>query len=1002
MKKIRNLLVLIGIFFTGTAFIGAQAHHESFEDFNCEYDCSAPCYNYFYDGCIPNWFSASNNPGLLKNSCDSGDGVLAEDGDYYAGVHSLGRFIFYELPDGEIFHNGKDYLISYYISIYGFGSMKTFLDGYTDLTNVNGESTDGNFVQSLVSDESLSGIGEWKKYSHCITIGSSDFNQLLFSFDATDGGNQNMPQDPQDCICFHFLDNINIICQQNYDIVEVNKIYEDYNCFKSRTFELIGLGDCDNNLSDYEYTVKLFDNQNNEVKSYLESGNTFTLNFEMTDDDIYTMKIYDLNSPDCGYTIPSKIIDLSTDFAPAEITGNVVWDQTTYIKTPVHIKPGAELTVSAQVMSQWGEIVVEPGAKLTLLPGADLTSLCTDEWEGVIVEGDHTQGQANVNGLNYTDFGFLESLGHNDIPVFIENAHNGVRSNAGIVQCDNTFFMDCGRGVFFDNYDYEQHSFFTNCTFSDNYKGIYIYGADGVEVENTGIFENQYGIFLQNAVLSLGDDNYIEACDYGIYAISSGPSLTSLTIEGNNTISDNDLGMYLSGTGAWVITNITNSTFENNTIHIVPEGENIFHFEDNEMTNSAEMAVYPIYTGRNYNKVLCNDVIQAGSGAVQFVGENSNSEVEGNIFAGTANGPDIGLSYAEIHHEQGSKKYPALNIFSSDFDIATEGSVPFVYWTPKEPAPPNTVPQNPGNYTKYESASATNEYCGVVTPLVSEDTLTVWINKYCNWYYELFTTDVRDASWYEKYKKFKKLERKLHRHYYYYSWYWGDKKDWTKIEEILKKLCTYQWKKRLYGHYVFTHQLSKANAVLLEMESALSRNDGQPFLIRDDERDNVRAFIDIENIYLTYLFSGRQYALTPEEKEFLTVEASDTLPELAYAKGLLYELTGEIVQNQWPYISGNGIQYRSDNRDKLDSWSVYPNPVSGKLKVRYNDMEEFEGTIALYSILGNKVYEESIDMEKGEGIEINTGSYDNGVYIVYVTGKDGKEMKIHKIVINHK
>ncbi|MBL4654069.1 MAG: T9SS type A sorting domain-containing protein [Flavobacteriales bacterium] len=82
---------------------------------------------------------------------------------------------------------------------------------------------------------------------------------------------------------------------------------------------------------------------------------------------------------------------------------------------------------------------------------------------------------------------------------------------------------------------------------------------------------------------------------------------------------------------------------------------------------------------------------------------------------------------------------------------------------------------------------------------------------------------------------------------------------------------------------------------------------------------------------------------------------------------------------------------------QIQSFSVYPNPVSSELIIKHLAMED--GVLEIYNSLGQKVLEQSINGEKNL-IRISISGLKNGLYVLQI--KSAKAIyRSQQIVISH-
>ncbi len=1009
MKKLKNLILLFSFFFIGTNFINAQAHHESFENFNCEYSCSSPCTNYFFNECIPNWFSASAEPRFLKNSCFYDSGYLPADGEYYAGITSLGRFIFYELPDGEQFQSGDDYFISYNSLNDGGSGFHCIIDGYNNLVNVDHESYDGNLAQNLFDD--IIYQGGWKKISHCFTVDGGGFNQLLFKFDYTTGGGYSFPGDGG-CFPHAFLDNIKIICQQNYDINLVEDGIDYDNCTKSKTFELIPQGNCTNDLTDYPFIVELY-KQGDLVNSFTKTGNIFSLQFDMFDSGQYTIEVKDLNSEECGYTIPTISFDFSQDLVQQTvITGNTTWSDIKITNQNIFVQAGGKLTITNKVyFSSNSRIIVERGAKLVLDHGI-LTSC--DQWPGIIVKGNSAISQPDPDGMPGPDEAGIVITKNRSI---IENAHIGISTNyfgqwtdedwGGLVQCTNTDFIGCWKAVEFMRYTYENKSFLEDCRIGGgtNFtkEGVTIWDCHGILFDNCYIHDLDKGILSIDADYRVWHGNTFDDCEYGILSSASSNGVANIDVQEGNHFNNNEWGIVISGNTAGNSGLIDGNYFEGCWRPIVVDGDEKYFVWNNNFTDSGyDVLVYD--SNDHPSNIMCNDMVTQLDGIV-FYGNNENSYFKSNNFVGSgsySDGSDVVGLNANIALNIGTDYSSAKNLFSGvtneiDWDDSNDE---FNYHILKNNPPPRTIPHSEPDKDNYEVKDDVDidddDNCNTVDPpTVTKHDVEIAIDDYCYW---LVLYRQHPDNLYYRWM-FRKAKVKLMTTYYYWFKQDGEGHSWREVENILKRLCDDRWKVTLYGHYMKYRLYSKADSLLNVLEDPNMR---EVQIVPEDLSDDSReSFVRVQRINLKYQTSHGLYQLTSDELATLQEEAVKPIPESAYAKGLYLLATGIYIPREWPdRISGN-LQPR-DKKAKVgkEIWSIYPNPTDSELHIAYHSKEDIEGNMIVYDLYGSKVMEKPVIFTEGSDIFLNVSSLKSGVYILTVKDAENKIVKTQKLMIN--
>ncbi len=106
-------------------------------------------------------------------------------------------------------------------------------------------------------------------------------------------------------------------------------------------------------------------------------------------------------------------------------------------------------------------------------------------------------------------------------------------------------------------------------------------------------------------------------------------------------------------------------------------------------------------------------------------------------------------------------------------------------------------------------------------------------------------------------------------------------------------------------------------------------------------------------------------------------------PLAAYARGLLTQITGEIL---YPNIvlAGSNLDFRSDHNVSRETskLSLSPNPVSDILTIEYSDSEVEIISYTLIDINGKHIL-------RGIDKQLDLSAYDSGVYILQLRLSNG-------------
>jgi len=211
------------------------------------------------------------------------------------------------------------------------------------------------------------------------------------------------------------------------------------------------------------------------------------------------------------------------------------WSINTRIFGDIVVKNGATLTITCQVhMSPKGKILVERGGKL-VVDGGLLTGDCTDNWKGIVVEGDVPGHQAQ-SGKVVLKNGAIIEYARNAISTNPDHLpwNNGGQQNfyGGLVEAENSTIRHCVRGVEFMKYGrggIKDKSWFNNVTFENlQHQGVSIWANDGVTFDNCTFSDiAKCGILPYDCEAIVRNNNTFEQQPIGVDVITTYPIIFS-------------------------------------------------------------------------------------------------------------------------------------------------------------------------------------------------------------------------------------------------------------------------------------------------------------------------------------------------------------------------------------------------------------------------------------------------------------------------------------------
>ena len=248
-----------------------------------------------------------------------------------------------------------------------------------------------------------------------------------------------------------------------------------------------------------------------------------------------------LDNCDCDTTLgigAGVVFNLMSGYSPLECRSDLTWGQANRMKRflaecstlqqvvdttdTIIIHEGLDITYSHSFLDCFPEIIVEPGAKLTIqtsmqfdegkgitiqgggrviVQGVKLSGCGGADWRGIDVEGSQSvQAPYASNGQGYLTLGEGSEVVDADHPV---------RTTYGaIVRATGTDFRDCGAITFRDYPRSLNFSYFVDCHFTRDQNLAYI-NDNQIQLENMGF-------------MSIRDCSfYVDGHDHSMYALEA-------------------------------------------------------------------------------------------------------------------------------------------------------------------------------------------------------------------------------------------------------------------------------------------------------------------------------------------------------------------------------------------------------------------------------------------------------------------------------------------------
>ncbi|MFT6338742.1 MAG: hypothetical protein ACJATI_005519 [Halioglobus sp.] len=672
----------------------------------------------------------------------------------------------------------------------------------------------------------------------------------------------------------------------------------------------------------------------------------------------------------------------------------------TIISGDLIVKNGATLTINIDVQfSQSSQLIIEPGGKV-IVDGATL-SKCPDAmyWKGVHVQSTwavgfnpYVPGEIEMkNGAVIRD----AEVGINTKNTY-EYSNNTIKHGGGIVTMNNSFVINCTRGIEFSAFGYGFWGISSNAEQSEingssiegcKY-GIYSNGNIGAEIRGSYFDNDGYDINASNSSFLLEGNTFND----GVLMESDSPLLYASTVT-SNYFFEYDIEILTQG-------NFERFDFDNNILSngsgLIVEGDVDFIISNNDFLESfyGTMNWYTglfqtdsdirdnyfrnnldgnVVIGLNDSEYLANcfensessDIVLDDNASIRLTqGDIDDDREAGNCFVNSmgiltlSNTTKFDYLILDESNISGDCKQPG----TGNFDVI-EVLVERLSDDCGSSLPPPSIPPNVNNNgcdcdpSKGECSGEISSIKDDIQLLEDNNSMNYWVKK-------------RELA------KLKRCLDKLIKKYVRYLIHNGD------LEVAITLLsgeAHLRYRSMAYGLIVNTLDYDRAQIYLNNMT------------------ENTQEEIDFkatQYIHLDYLKDIDNYKLSVGDKNNLYTMGNGNNPTSGYARSLYHKLTGEriIIDHQ----------YRSRTRSaksgvglEQEEISIFPNPTVDRYITVALDTKErtSDYSVYLYNMIGEVI----------ETKTLNTGN--NQIYlgdkssILFITIlKDGEVIKTEKVV----
>lgn len=663
------------------------------------------------------------------------------------------------------------------------------------------------------------------------------------------------------------------------------------------------------------------------------------------------------------------------------VVSNETIDQPISVFGDLIIKQGFSLTIKSQVyLSTDSRIIVEPNAKL-IVDGGKLTNGCGSTWQGIKVYGGNTDFD-----VKFTNNATIENTTAAAVSMFAPEPWPQIKQwGNGILLADHTTFNNTRRIVELMAWKPSfNKSYIRNCTQNGGKWSITNWNCIGVEVKGN-LFKNiSDACIVTETGQFLIEDNEFHSVNNDILFANVSPGF-------GTTIKLNDFHGASTGVRALGTTiaqnEINRNQFLTGEFDIFMDGVNSYLIENNDLTS--DFGVISINNGIHSNEVFNNRLTGNFIGLAP-IGNNLDYNFFQNCF--TTSFADTYIE-GQVSQIVSAGSSAANNCFTHQgnanslvFDITGSPS-PFDYVEPNDniincldaiKAGQNVsrimfgsgqtcnggtggstpIQYNPCNPTKTiaETAAAINWLNAKILEVQNNPNLTLWQK---NWFIAIYRRCLKRVTWI-------KFELLLAEGSY------------AQARSLLLTDTSDEAKIAIYTSYIYEGNLQGAATYLQSLGNT---------------SEVLSDFKTIQVINLARLPYGPFYQATSSELSTVLAIAQKTHPYAGYAKALYYHFTGQLLQSELPSI----FDGHSTPRNKVSKEiivSIYPNPFTNQLTIRYNS--KAVGNVTVTDILGKTTFTGSIDTD----MNISTSNWQDGLYIVIIT-TDGKTVATKKMFLIH-
>ena len=693
--------------------------------------------------------------------------------------------------------------------------------------------------------------------------------------------------------------------------------------------------------------------------------------------------------------------------------------------TVITLRRGSKLTITGTVeMGDQAKFIVKRGAELVVNGGTIINNECTDQWAGIVVEGNSNLAQQTI-ATNTQKNGVVKL-----IDATIENAQVCVTTAAthipwpqvqdyrgGYISAINTTFKNTvsftnyRRGIEFLKYDFTDNSAFEICTFDNVSQAVTHWANKGVTYDNC-TFTNlkQTGILTYDANIDVIENNTFDCTGHtqfdqaGIDLYQTFPINGDISIgvlNGQPNIFTNGYhSIFSDGGNPQFGIKIFDNNFDGSIYQIRFDGVSNFEIQNNNFTNGT-YANYLVSNGSSANLFRRN---QMSGNAVGIFAQFTNSGYTflQNCFDNIQN-KDVRADQATLANDMGNSSLAASNVFSQGAFTrgiqVTGGSPQFNYHI--KSGTPSGSRAIPFGYSlnQFGSTIFFNPNCSAN---FRDDSTQESVNKNYTDIDKLSRTQKIEMMNYaiavynstipsEEYiinslisedNELNILRNNIHQVQLSLIWDYAKDSRYSDAINLLKSDSPFELAQAVYGSMVTNNDYTDALAFL----------DG--LLLGDEEEYD---FVEVQKINLKRLMNFK-YKVSEKELDVLFhIGHKFNIPSSGYARSLYRYITGEKIQAPTPELIYNNEELEKRTSSITNTnFKIVENPTSNTLKFSYEI--ESDVSISLFNTYGQLMLQSRLDHSE-HLFSTDISSLISGLYIVtLIDDKSGKVIFSEKLM----